>query len=140
MKNTMAIEIIAGSLLTAGSVFAAGAQTKTTTKTTTTTATRITTPAKSDIPADLAKEAKISLETARATALARVPHGVIRSEELERENGNLIYSFDVAVPHRSGIQEVNVNAVTGKVLGVHHETAKAEKKEAAQENKPPAGR
>jgi uncharacterized membrane protein YkoI len=123
MKHTLAIALIAGSLMTTGSAFAAGAQ--------------ATSGVKSDIPADLAKEAKISLETARATALAKVPHGVVRSEELEREHGKLIYSFDIAVPGKTGIQEVNVSAIDGKVLGVHHETAKDEKKEAAQEHKPP---
>ncbi|MFL6235319.1 MAG: PepSY domain-containing protein [Thermoanaerobaculia bacterium] len=136
MKHTLTIALVAGSLLTAGGAFAAGTpQTKTTTKTTATT-TQTTAPAKSDVPADLAKEAKISLETARATALAKVPHGVVRSEELEREHGKLIYSFDIAVPGKPGIQEVNVNAISGKVLGVHHETAKDEQKEAAKEHKP----
>jgi uncharacterized membrane protein YkoI len=91
---------------------------------------------RSDVPADLAREAKISLETARTTALVKVPHGVVRSEELEREHGKLIYSFDIAVPGKSGIQEVNVNAIDGKVVGVHHESAKDEKKEAAKEHKP----
>jgi uncharacterized membrane protein YkoI len=136
MKHTLTIALVAGSLLTAGGAFAAGTQTKTTAKTTTMAA-QTTAPAKSDVPADLAKEAKISLETARATALAKVPHGVVRSEELEREHGKLIYSFDIAVPGKPGIQEVNVNAIDGKVLGVHHETAKDEKKEAAKEHKPP---
>jgi Predicted membrane protein len=60
----------------------------------------------------------------------RVPNGSVSSEELERENGHLIYSFDVKVPGKSGIQEVNVNALSGKVLGVHHEGPAAEKKEA----------
>jgi uncharacterized membrane protein YkoI len=132
VKSTLAIAFVAGSLITAGGAFATGPQTKTTTKT----ATQTTAPAKSDIPADLAKEAKISLDTARATALAKVPHGMVRSEELEREHGKLIYSFDIAVPGKSGIQEVNVNAIDGKVLGVHHETTKDERKEAAKERKP----
>jgi uncharacterized membrane protein YkoI len=89
-----------------------------------------------DVPADLAKQARISLETARATALARVPHGEVRSEELEKEHGKLIYSFDIAVPGKAGIDEVNVSAITGKVLAKHHETAKDEKREAAEEHKP----
>jgi uncharacterized membrane protein YkoI len=42
---------------------------------------------KSDVPADLAKEAKISLQQARITALGAVPGGKIQSEELEREKG-----------------------------------------------------
>lgn len=86
--------------------------------------------AKRDVPADLAKQAKIPLETARATALAKVPHGEVRSEELEQEHGKLIYSFDIAVPGKTGVEEVNVSAIDGKVLGVHHETAKDERREA----------
>ncbi len=82
------------------------------------------------IDSALAAQAKITLDSARVIALARVPHGTVASEELERENGHLIYSFDVKVPNRSGIQEVNVNALTGAVLGVHHENAAAEQREA----------
>lgn len=135
-KHILAIALMTGSLMTAGSAFAAGAQTKTkTTKTTTTTATQ--TSVRSDIPADLAKQAKISLDTARSTALARVQHGVVRSEELEKDHGKLIYSFDIAVPGKSGVEEVNVDAMTGKVVAKHHESAKDEQKEEAKENKPP---
>jgi hypothetical protein len=78
----------------------------------------------------LAAEAKITLDSARTIALHKVPRGTVASEELERENGHLIYSFDVKVPGKSGIQEVNVNAINGAVLGVHHENAAAEQKEA----------
>jgi hypothetical protein len=122
MRHILATIFVSGSLMVAGAGFAAGPQAKA--------------PVKTDVPAGLAKEAKISLETARSTALARVRHGVVRSEELEREHGKLIYSFDIAMPGKSGIQEVNVSAVTGKVLGVHHESAKDERKEAAAEHKP----
>jgi len=82
------------------------------------------------IDSSLAAEARISLDSARAIALSRVPHGTVASEELERENGHLIYSFDVKVAGRTGIQEVNVNALTGKVLGIHHEGPATERKEA----------
>ena len=34
-----------------------------------------------------------------------------------------------------GIQEVNVNAITGKVIDVHHETATAERQEKRAEMK-----
>ena len=90
-----------------------------------------------DVPAALARQARISLEAARATALARVPHGEVRSEELKKEHGKLIYSFDIAVPGKAGIDEVNVSAITGKVLAKHHETAKDEKREAAEEHHHP---
>lgn len=89
-----------------------------------------TTPNTPKIDPALAAEAKITLDSARIIALRKVPHGAVASEELERENGHLIYSFDVKVPGKSGIQEVNVNAINGAVLGVHHENAAAEQKEA----------
>ena len=94
-----------------------------------------TTPApKSDVPAALAREAKISLDSARTIARAKLPRATIQSEELERENGRLIYSFDMKTAGRSGIDEVNVNAKNGHIVGkVGHESPKSEAKEAAAE-------
>jgi len=90
---------------------------------------------KEESQATLRKEAKITEEAATATALAQVPNGKIKSSELERENGKLIYSFDISVPGKSGIDEVNVNAIDGTVVAKSHEGPKAEKKEAAAEAK-----
>ncbi len=88
-------------------------------------------PAKPD--SAMAAEAKITMDQARATALAKVPGGTIRSSELERENNNLIYSFDIRVPGKSGIQEVIVDAMDGSVISATHESPRAEKKEARLE-------
>ncbi|HEY0513946.1 MAG TPA: PepSY domain-containing protein [Thermoanaerobaculia bacterium] len=138
LQRTLIVACTAASLMTAGSLFAAPqaktAQVKAAQTQTTTTTTQTTTAVRSDVPADLAKQAKISLDTARATALAKVPNGQVRSEELEKEHGKLIYSFDIAVPGKSGIEEVNVNAITGKVVNKHHESAASERREAAKEN------
>jgi uncharacterized membrane protein YkoI len=64
---------------------------------------------------ELAKEAKVSIEQARAIAL-KAHQGKITDEELEREKGGsgLRYSFDI----RSGkvTQEVGVDAKNGKLL------------------------
>jgi hypothetical protein len=89
----------------------------------------------SKVPPDLAKQAKVTLEAARATALAKVPGGVVQSEELEKEHGKLIYSFDINVPGKPGIEEVNVSAISGKVLSKKHESAKDEKAEKLQDQK-----
>jgi uncharacterized membrane protein YkoI len=69
----------------------------------------------------LRAEAKVTPEQARATTLARLPGSTIVSEELEREGGRLIYTFDTATPGRKGIDEVNVDALDGTVLDVQHE-------------------
>lgn len=90
---------------------------------------------KEESQAALQKEAKISEETARATALKEVPNGTVKSSELEREKGKLIYSYDITVPGKTGIDEVNVNALTGAVVAKSHESPKTEKKEAAKEAK-----
>jgi uncharacterized membrane protein YkoI len=92
--------------------------------------------AKHETQAQLQAEAKVPEATARATALARVPNGTVKSEELEREHGKLLYSYDIAVTGKPGIDEVQVDAITGKVLGkVVHENAAMEKKEAKAEAK-----
>ncbi|HEX6629221.1 MAG TPA: PepSY domain-containing protein [Gemmatimonadaceae bacterium] len=90
---------------------------------------------KKETQADLQKEAKVSEADARATALQQVPNGAVKSVELEREKGKLIYSYDITVPGKSGVEEVNINAVDGSFVGKMHESAKTEKKEAKQEAK-----
>jgi len=79
----------------------------------------------------LLKLAKITPEAATATALAKVPGGKLEKGEIEKEKGKLIYSFDIKVDGKSGIEEVAVDAMTGKVLSVEHESPAAEAKEAA---------
>jgi hypothetical protein len=63
------------------------------------------------------KEAKINLQEARGIALKAFP-GKITDEELEKEEGGsgLRYSFDIQRSNDSKIQEVGVDAMTGKVL------------------------
>lgn len=79
----------------------------------------------------LLKEAKITEGAARQTALAKVPGGKITEGELEKEKGRLIWSFDIKVAGKSGIEEVQVDAVTGDVVAVEHESPKDEAREAA---------
>ena len=90
---------------------------------------------KKDIPAALAKKAKISEPEAAAAVMARVPKGHIEAMELENEDGKFIYSYDVKTPGKSGTDEVHVDAMTGKVIGLVHETPAMEKKEAAADAK-----
>jgi hypothetical protein len=69
---------------------------------------------------------------ARKTALA-AENGKIKSEELEKEKGKLIYSFDIQMP--DGVHEVNVDAMTGKIVEDSIENAQDEAKEAAEDAK-----
>src|SRR5215471_16976108 len=77
---------------------------------------------KKDIPDSLAKRAKITESAASETAQKRVPKGKIQAVELEMENGKLMYSYELKTAGKSGTDEVNVNAITGKVIGVSHES------------------
>ena len=86
---------------------------------------------KRDVPDSLAKEATVSEADATAAAQKRVPKGTVTAMELEREHGHLLYSYDFKTPGKTGIDEVNVDAKTGKVLHVAHESPATEKKEAA---------
>ena len=84
----------------------------------------------------LAAQATIAPDSATHLARLRVPRGTVASREIEEEDGRLIYSFDMKVPGRSGIDEVNVDAKTGAVVGVEHETPRTEARERRQAAKP----
>lgn len=90
-------------------------------------------PVRIDGSAALKAQAKVSGDSAQRIALARVPNGKVQSGELEKEKGKLIYSFDIKVPGKSGIDEVNVDALTGAVVAQEHESPAQEKKEAKEE-------
>lgn len=99
-------------------------------------------PVKEEKPGLLAR-AKVTPDSARAIALRAVAKGgKIAAAEIEEEGGKLVYSFDIKIPRKKGIDEVLVDAMTGKVAGVEHESPAAEaaeaKKAAANAKKPPA--
>lgn len=86
--------------------------------------------------AKLARHAKITREQAQEIALKRVP-GAVESAELEKEHGKLVYSFDIRNA-KGTIDEVQVSALTGKIVRVEHENKKQEaaekRKEATRQN------
>ena len=58
----------------------------------------------------------ISIDSARQTALARVP-GQVQEEELEEEDGRWVYEFDIMPSQGTGpVQEVVVDANTGQII------------------------
>jgi uncharacterized membrane protein YkoI len=60
-----------------------------------------------------------SLEAARAQALAAVPGGTLMESEIEEEDGRLIYCFEIKGP--DGVTEVEIDAVTGALIGTEAE-------------------
>jgi uncharacterized membrane protein YkoI len=91
--------------------------------------------AKAADEAKMKAEAKITEAAARATAQKVVPNGTVKASELEREHGKLIYTFELKIAGKSGVEEVNVDAVTGAVVAHEHESEAMVKKEAAEEAK-----
>ncbi len=75
---------------------------------------------------------KVSMQQAKKIALQKEP-GTIKSSELEKEKGQLIYSFDIKTA--SGVHEVNVDANSGAILEDKVETAADEAKEKQQDAK-----
>ncbi|MEA3244664.1 MAG: PepSY domain-containing protein [Gemmatimonadota bacterium] len=84
-------------------------------------------PYKTELPAALVKKARITEPAAAAAALARVPGGRITGVELEEEDGKFIYSYDITVAGKKGVEEVHVDAMTGAVIKSEHESETSEK-------------
>jgi uncharacterized membrane protein YkoI len=89
---------------------------------------------KEEAPGLLAK-ATVTPAQALPIAMAKVPTGVLHSAEIEQEDGKLVYSFDIKAPGKPGVEEVVVDAMTGKVVGVEHESDEVEAKEQRTEKK-----
>ena len=81
--------------------------------------------------AKLASQAKITKEQAQETALKRAP-GTVESGELEKEHGRLVYSFDIRNA-KGTITEVQVSAITGRIVRIEHESKKQEAAEKKKE-------
>ena len=77
----------------------------------------------------LKDQAKVSETGARARALTLVPNGTVQSAELERENGKLVWSFDIAEANSANVVEVLVDAKTGRIVSRKIETLAEQAKE-----------
>jgi hypothetical protein len=79
--------------------------------------------------AKLQEQALILRSEAEQIALARVPNGAIKEGDIEKENGKLVWSFDIAKPGTANITEVQVDAMTGQVLSIEKEIPPRQSKE-----------
>jgi uncharacterized membrane protein YkoI len=77
--------------------------------------------------AKLTANARIAKAEAEKIALAKVPGGIIKEGEIEKEKGKVIWSFDIITPDTKDITEVAVDAMTGEVVAVDKETPKEKK-------------
>lgn len=84
---------------------------------------------------ELTKQAKITRTQAQQIALAKVPHGSVKSAEIENEKGRLVWSFDIAQPGTRDITEIWVDAKTGRIVSNQTESPQDQAKEAAADKK-----
>ena len=82
---------------------------------------------------ELLKQARVTKHQAKKIALARVRHGAIKCVELQKENGVLTWSVDIAQPRQKDLTDVWVDATTGKITAVQVETPITEKEEVAEQ-------
>jgi hypothetical protein len=85
--------------------------------------------------AELMKQAKITKAEAEQIALANVSHGIVKSAEIEKEKGHLVWSFDIARPGTHDITEILIDATTGKIISTQIESLRDQAKEAAADKK-----
>lgn len=81
----------------------------------------------------LSKQATISTQQARAIA-EKAFHGKIMDEKLEKDSSGgsgLCYSIDIQTT--TGMRKICIDAVTGNVLEIYHETSRAEASAAPSE-------
>ena len=64
--------------------------------------------------------ARITQDSARAVALARVPRGAVQASALKLQSGTLVYIYDISVPGKDGLEELHVSAVDANVVSVQH--------------------
>jgi len=81
----------------------------------------------------LKKAAKIDRAQAEAIAKKYASGGKAVDAELERESGQLVWSFDFAKAGSKEITEVLVNAINGKVVNVSTENPSNQGKEKAED-------
>ena len=79
--------------------------------------------------AALKAQAQVAQARAEKIALSKVPDGRITSVEIEKENGRLVWSFDIAVPHSENVTEVQIDAKTSKIVLVKIETPEQQMQE-----------
>src|SRR5215470_343176 len=82
---------------------------------------------------EMLRQAHVTKHQAKKIALARVKRGAIKCVELEKENGVLIWSVDIAQLPGKDLTDVWVDATTGKITAVEVETPITEMKEVAEE-------
>ena len=85
--------------------------------------------------AELMKQSKITKAEAEQIALANVPRGIVKSAEIEKEKGRIVWSFDIARPGTNDITEILVDAKTGKIISTQIESPRDQAKEAAADKK-----
>lgn len=93
-------------------------------------------PPKGATNAQLAELANISQPVAQQIALNRVQSDagkVVQRAQLEIADGCLVWSFDLKVAEKPGLEEVQLDAGTGRVISIRHKSEQREPAKVAKE-------
>ena len=118
-KRTLILACLVGSI--GGSLFAAEPQTEA--------------KAEPTAPAAEAKKGKITMDEARAIAVAKVPGGKMSAEELGRIGTKLTYFFEITKEGEKGLDVVAVDAAEGTVISVTHKSEWAARRDAKEKRR-----
>ena len=81
---------------------------------------------KREVSRRLLRQARVSEDSALTIATARMPGAKVQAVELENEHGHLIWSWELEREGKTGIEEVNVDARDGSIVGVEHEEPRSD--------------
>ena len=82
---------------------------------------------KREVSRRLLRQAKVGEDSALKIATARMPGAKVQAVELENEHGHLIWSWELKLEGKTGIEEVNVDARDGSIVGVEHEEPRSDR-------------
>ncbi len=83
---------------------------------------------------------RIDLHRAEAIALSQVPKGQLGVEECRTENNRLTWAIDVHVPHSTDLREIDIDALSSRIIATRTETAAEEAQEMATDDHQPSKR
>ena len=71
-----------------------------------------------EVKPGLLQQATFSAEAAFRAAQAQRPSGTVTDAEIDEEGGRLVYEFTIAAEGVEGVDEVQIDAMTGEVVSV----------------------
>lgn len=76
-----------------------------------------------EVKPGLLARATFSPEAAFTVSQAQRPNGAVVDAEIDEERGRLVYEFAIVIDGVEGMDEVQIDATTGEIVSIEHESA-----------------